>query len=108
MQPPPGGRESNTPAITRFALAHPWAVLTTWISIVAVLGVIGLGIDDRLSAGGLQVTGSESAKAGQLIGGNFGDSATVPILLRGPRADVKRQGRKLAARLAAPADPRRA
>ena len=101
MQPPPGGRGQNTPAITRFALAHPWAVLTTWLSIVAVLGVIGLGIDDRLSAGGLQVKGSESARAAELIGGNFGDSATVPILLRGPRADVKRQGRELAARLAA-------
>ncbi|HUR85048.1 MAG TPA: MMPL family transporter [Solirubrobacteraceae bacterium] len=100
MQPPSGGRGQHTPAITRFALAHPWAVLTTWLSIVAILGVVGLGIDGKLSAAGLNVKGSESSRAAELIGGNFGDSATLPILLRGPRADVKRQGRRLAARLA--------
>ena len=64
-----------------------------------MLGVIGLGIDGRLSASGLQVAGSESSQARALIGGNFGDSATIPVLLRGPRADVKSQGKALVTRL---------
>jgi RND superfamily putative drug exporter len=75
-------------------------VLSVWLAVVAILGVVGLGIESRLSAGGLQVSNSESAHARALIGGNFGDSSTVPVLLRGPRADVKRQGKELVGRLA--------
>ncbi|MEA2143491.1 MAG: putative drug exporter of the superfamily [Solirubrobacteraceae bacterium] len=99
MQPPFRGLDRRTPALTRFAVTYPWAVLTAWISIVVVLGAIGLGIDSRLSAGGLQVSGSESSRARALIGGNFGDAATLPVLLRGPRADVKSQGKALVTRL---------
>jgi RND superfamily putative drug exporter len=100
MQPPIGGRGPSVPAPTRFATTHPWAVLSIWLAVVALLGVVGLGIESRLSAGGLQVSNSESSHARALIGGNFGDSATVPVLLRGPRADVKRQGKLLVGRLA--------
>ena len=100
MQPHSSGDGGPAPALTRLAVTHPWAVLSAWIAVVAVLGVIGLGIDGKLSAGGLQVSGSESSHARELIGGNFGDSATVPVLLRGPRADVKRQGKALTATLA--------
>lgn len=94
MQPSTGGR-APAPAPTRIATSQPWAVLCVWLVVVALLGVAGLGIDGRLSPGGLHVKGSESDRARALIGGNFGDSATVPILLQGPRADVKSQGRAL-------------
>ncbi len=93
MQPHSGGSDRPTPALTRFAVTYPWAVLSAWVAIVVVLGVVGLGIDSRLSAGGLQVSGSESSRARALLGGNFGDAATVPVLLRGPRAEVKLQGK---------------
>jgi RND superfamily putative drug exporter len=99
MHSPAVGRGRHTPALTRFAVAQPWVVLTTWVTAIAVLAAIGLGIDSKLSAGGLQVANSESAHARALIGGNFGDSATMPVLLRGPRAAVKTQGRALATRL---------
>jgi RND superfamily putative drug exporter len=94
MQPSSDGRRP-VPAATRFAAMHPWAVLSAWLVVVAILGVVGLGINGRLSPSGLQVSHSESARARALIGGNFGDSATVPVLLRGPRADVKSQGKQL-------------
>ncbi|CAA9526138.1 MAG: hypothetical protein AVDCRST_MAG67-3684 [uncultured Solirubrobacteraceae bacterium] len=99
MQPLSSGRRRNAPALTRVALRHPWAVLSAWLVVVAVLGVVGLGIESRLSPSALQVSNSESARARALIGGNFGDSATVPVLLRGPRAAVKTQGKELASRL---------
>jgi len=99
MQSHTGGGGRSTPALTRFAVSYPWAVLAAWIAIVAVLGVVGLGIDSRLSSSGLQVSGSESSQARALIGGNFGDAATVPVLLSGPRADVKTQGKALVTRL---------
>ncbi len=95
MQPSSGERDRHAPAPTRLAIANPWAIVSVWLVVVAILGVVGLGIDGRLSASGLQVSNSESAQARALIGGNFGDSATVPVLLRGPRADVKKQGKAL-------------
>jgi len=101
MQPSSGrGRPRPAPALTRLALTRPRVVLTAWLAAVAVLGVVGLGIDSRLSASGLQVSNSESSRAHALIGGNFNDSATIPILLRGPRAAVKTQGQALATALA--------
>jgi RND superfamily putative drug exporter len=100
MQSPNGGRERSAPAPTRFALQHPGAVLITWLVVVAALAVVGLGIDSKLAPGSLDVAGSQSAQARTLIGGNFGDSATVPVLLRGPRSEVKRQGKALAHDLA--------
>ncbi len=75
-------------------------MLSVWLVVVALLGVAGLGIDGKLSAGGLQVANSESSRARALIGGSFGDAATVPVLLRGPRATVKKQGKTLVSALA--------
>ena len=92
---PSSGGHRPVPAHARFATTHPWAVLSAWLVIVALLGVAGLGIDGRLSARGLEVASSESSQARALIGNSFGDSATVAVLLRGPRATVKRQGRML-------------
>ncbi|MEA2149732.1 MAG: putative drug exporter of the superfamily [Solirubrobacteraceae bacterium] len=100
MQPPSSdGRGQTASAPIRLALMHPWVVLSAWLAVVAVLGFVGLGIDGRLTSGGLQVAGSESAHARALIGGNFGESATVPVLLRGPRSDVKKEGKALATAL---------
>ena len=45
MQPHSGGSDRPTPALTRFAVTYPWAVLSAWVAIVVVLGVVGLGID---------------------------------------------------------------
>ncbi|MEA2221213.1 MAG: putative drug exporter of the superfamily [Solirubrobacteraceae bacterium] len=99
MQPSSGGHRPVS-AHTRLASTHPWAVLSAWLVVVVALGVAGLGIDGRLSAGGLQVSNSESSRARALIGGSFGDAATVPVLLRGPRAAVKQQGKALVGALA--------
>jgi RND superfamily putative drug exporter len=96
MQSSCSERGRSAPALSRLAIKHPRAVLSTWLVAVAMLGVVGLGIGERLSAGGLQVADSESSRARALIGGSFGDSATVPVLLRGPRAAVKTQGKALA------------
>lgn len=100
MQPLSDGRGRTAPVLTRVATRHPWAVLSAWLSVVAVLGVVGLGIEGRLASSTLQVSNSESERARVLIGGNFGDAATVPVLLQGPRADVKAQGKALVRRLA--------
>ncbi len=99
MQRPTGGDPRPPLAPTRFALSHPRAALGAWLAAVCLLTVLGLGIERHLSPSTFSVGGSESEHARALVGANFDDGATVPVLLRGPRADVKRQGRALAARL---------
>lgn len=100
MQPSSGRSGRAAPALTRLALTRPRVVLTAWLAAVVVLGIVGLGIDARLSASGLRVSDSESSRALALIGGNFNDSATIPVLLHGPRGAVETQGKALAATLA--------
>jgi RND superfamily putative drug exporter len=100
MQPSSGRPGRAAPALTRLAVTRPRVVLAVWLAAVAVLGIVGLGVDGRLSASGLRVSDSESSRALDLIGGNFNDSATIPILLRGPRAAVETQGKALAVTLA--------
>ena len=87
---------------SRASPCAPRAALAGWLATVVVLGVVGLGVDGHLSASGLKVGGSESDRARTLVGASFDDGATVPVLLRGPRAEVKTQGRALARRLQRP------
>jgi RND superfamily putative drug exporter len=58
----------------------------------AVLGVIGLGVEDRLDPLSLSVPGTAAAEAETLSKEHFGDSSPFVILLRGPAAAVDRQG----------------
>ncbi len=95
-----GRSRTPAPAPTRLALLHPRAALSAWLAVVAVLAVVGFGVGNHLSPSGLTVGGSESARAHALTGASFDDGATVPVLLRGPRAAVKSQGRALARKLA--------
>ena len=60
-----------------------------------VLGVIGLGVQDRLDPTTIAVPGTESFRGGQLLQEHFGDSAPFAILLQGPPAAIDRQGPEL-------------
>jgi RND superfamily putative drug exporter len=57
-----------------------------------VLGVIGLGVEDRLDPLSLSVPGTAAAEAESLSQEHFGDSSPFVVLLRGPAAAVDRQG----------------
>ena len=62
---------------------------------IVVLGVLGLGLDGRLSPSSLNIPGTESSRATALLEQHFGPSAPFPILLRGPAAAIERQGPRL-------------
>ena len=62
---------------------------------IAVLGVLGIGVEDELRPTSLRVPGTESARAEGLLREHFGDSAPFAILLRGPAAALDRQGPEL-------------
>jgi putative drug exporter of the RND superfamily len=71
------------------------AVLVGAALLLAVLGAIGTGVEGRLDPTTLEVPGTPSSKANEMLREHFGDSAPFAILLRGPAAAINRQGPKL-------------
>jgi RND superfamily putative drug exporter len=60
--------------------------------VLAALAVIGTGVNGRLDPTTLNVPGTESSRADQLLRDHFGDSAPFAILLQGPPEALERQG----------------
>ncbi|HEY6730837.1 MAG TPA: MMPL family transporter [Solirubrobacterales bacterium] len=67
--------------------------------LLVVLAVIGTGTDKRLDPTTLDVPGTESSRANQILREHFGDSAPFVILLQGPAQAVDRQGPDVVAAL---------
>jgi RND superfamily putative drug exporter len=62
---------------------------------IAALGVLGLGVESRLTPTSLSVPGTPAARGASLLAAHFGESAPFAILLRGPAAAIERQGPSL-------------
>ena len=73
-------------------LRHPRATLTAAAVAVAILGILGAGLESRLTPTSLSVPGTPSARGADLLAAHFGDSAPFAILLRGPAGALDRQG----------------
>jgi putative drug exporter of the RND superfamily len=86
-------------------LRYPRAVLAVAALVLAVLGVIGTGVDGRLSPTSLDVPGTPSSEANAVLREHFGQSASFAVLLRGPAPAIDRQGPELVRALRA-SDPR--
>jgi RND superfamily putative drug exporter len=69
-----------------------FAGLAAVLACCAVLGVIGLGVEDRLDPLSLAVPGTAAAEAEALSEQHFGPSSAFVVLLRGPAGAVDRQG----------------
>lgn len=63
--------------------------------LVALLGILGIGVEGKLQPSSLRVPGTDSARGADLLRAHFGDSAPFVILLRGPAAALDRQGPRL-------------
>jgi RND superfamily putative drug exporter len=70
-------------------------VLATAFAILVALGILGAGVEGKLSPTSLEIPGSASARATAMLRRHFGDSAPFVILLRGPSAQLDRQGPRL-------------
>jgi RND superfamily putative drug exporter len=70
-------------------------VLVVAALVLAALGIIGANVEGRLDPTTLDIPGTNSSRANQLVAEHFGDSAPFVILLRGPAAAVDRQGPEL-------------
>jgi RND superfamily putative drug exporter len=60
--------------------------------VVAALGVLGSGVESRLTPTSLSVPGTPSAEGAALLRSHFGESAPFAVLLRGPAPAIERQG----------------
>ncbi len=70
-------------------------MLAAAFAVLLVLGALGIGIEDELSPTTLDIPGSESSRANDLLREHFGRSAPFVILLRGPERAIERQGPEL-------------
>jgi RND superfamily putative drug exporter len=70
-------------------------VLAAAFVVLVVLGILGAGVEGKLSPTSLEIPGSASARATALLRRHFGDSAPFVILLRGPKSQLDRQGPRL-------------
>jgi RND superfamily putative drug exporter len=59
------------------------------------LGLFGLNVEDKLSPSTLDIPGTPSSDANEILREHFGDSAPFAILLQGPPAALDRQGPEL-------------
>jgi putative drug exporter of the RND superfamily len=85
-------------------LRHPRVVLALFGVVLLVLGVLGTGVENRLSPTSLDIPGTPSNRANEVLEDHFGRSAPFAILLRGPEQEVDRQGPRLVRALRA-SDP---
>jgi RND superfamily putative drug exporter len=76
-------------------LRYPRGVLAVAAFLLLVLGAIGTGVEERLDPTTLNVPGTPSSSANQLVREHFGDSAPFAILLEGPAGEIDRQGPEL-------------
>jgi putative drug exporter of the RND superfamily len=92
---------TRTSRVLTFGVRRPRAALTVWVALVAILGVIGMGVGHNLSPTTLGAPGAASTLESQLSQQQFGKSVSAPILLTGPHRALDREGPQLAGRLAA-------
>lgn len=81
------------------ALRRPRTLLAAAFVAIAVLAVIGQGVQDELRPTSLSVPGTDSGNASELVERYFGDTAPFAILLQGPPVELDRQGPALIRKL---------
>jgi putative drug exporter of the RND superfamily len=72
-----------------------WLTLIGWVAAIILLTLLGRGVDRRLAPMSLDVPGTPSSRAEAMLRDKFGNTVPVAILLRGPSAQVDRQGERL-------------
>jgi putative drug exporter of the RND superfamily len=73
-------------------LRHPRRLLALTAVLVIGLGVLGIGLEGKLSPSTLSIPGTSSERANRMLRDHFGETAPFVVLLRGPEAAVDRQG----------------
>lgn len=73
--------------------ARPRAVIAVWALLLAGLGALGLGLSDRLAAGGFEVPGSQSLQVQQILQDRFPGQSADPVIVVVRATDADAAGR---------------
>ncbi len=73
-------------------MRRPKTSIAVWLVLVAAMGFAGSRITNKFSPSILVVKGTESSRAQDIATSRFGNSVLVPIMLKGPQAQLDRQG----------------
>ena len=76
-------------------MKHPGRVLLLAAVPIAILAILGFGLDPRLSPSTLDIPGTSADRANAMLREYFGPSQPFPILLQGPPSALERQGPRL-------------
>ncbi len=76
-------------------LRHPRWTLAVATLVAVTLGILGLSVEGKLSPSTLDIPGTSSSRANEILREHFGASAPFAILLRGPAEELDRQGPEL-------------
>jgi putative drug exporter of the RND superfamily len=87
---------SSSASAADSGLRRPRLTLAIAAICIAVLGVVGLGVERHLRPTTLTISGTDSARGEALAQRYFGDSVPFAVLLHGPAAAIDRQGPELA------------
>ena len=68
--------------IARFAIRRPVLVIVTWAIAMGVLGLIGMGVEDKVQPTQLLVPGTEPARWDAIRKGHYGEDAVVLLRAR--------------------------
>ncbi len=89
---PRAGRTGSFERLGGAVVGHPRSVIAIWIVLLAGLSVLGLGLADRLSAGGFEVPGSQSLRVQETLEQQFPGQSADPVVVlvhaTGPQADA--------------------
>lgn len=86
--------------IVDFAVRRPRLVVGVWVALVAMLGLVGLRIEDQLHLTNPTVPGSSSARTQAVVAEQFGDESALVAELGGPPAQLQAAGPRIARELA--------
>ena len=86
-------------SLAAFVTRRPRFAVGAWIGLMLVLGVLGYNLGNRLEAHPIYV--GEAQRAHEIALRKFGSDESMVVVLRGPRAAVNRQGRRLVAAIEA-------
>ncbi len=85
--------------VTGLALRRARWVVAIWILLTLALAIEGRDLEQRLTIHPVNVSGKASTRAHDIAERAFGSDYSLVVLLRGPHAELERQGALLARRL---------
>lgn len=98
-RPEAGRRSSLLRPIASLATRRPRLVVAVWLLLMLGLALAGKDLEDQVASRSIFVDGSAAKRAHEIAAREFGGEDAMVVLLRGPRAQIDRDGRELVALL---------